>query len=404
MNFTLVTKYMTKNPCYIAGRKINPQGIVKHSTGANNKKLSRYINDPERLGKNLYNNHWDQNVDKCVHAFIGEDKNGNVIVYQILPWDYRPWGCGSGSKGSYNNSHIQYEICEDALSDKAYYEKAFAVARELDAYLCEKFNLPVSSIVSHQEAYKKGYASNHGDCDHWLRKFGDSMDNQRKVVDEILKSKKTPSTPTPTPSTGVATLEQAKKYVGTRVKELQDKLIYLGYKCGTGVADGSFGNGTYNSVLQFQKDNGLKVDAYFGTQSWAKLDALYNAKVNKKKVEDEANSVLSLLKNYKKLPTKADIVAIQKLCNYYGLKGKNGRALAEDGSPGANTTHAVQKLPVLKEGSKGEAVKYIQRRMGINADGSFGPTTKKHFLLWQEANGLSKDGACGPNSWLSFIK
>ena len=35
---------------------------------------------------------------------------------------------------------------------------------------------------------------------------------------------------------------------GDEVKNLQSRLIELGYICGTGTADGIYGNGTYNSV------------------------------------------------------------------------------------------------------------------------------------------------------------
>jgi uncharacterized protein YgiM (DUF1202 family) len=42
--------------------------------------------------------------------------------------------------------------------------------------------LPVSSIVSHAEACKQGYGSNHGDIDHWLKRFGLTMNDFRKTV------------------------------------------------------------------------------------------------------------------------------------------------------------------------------------------------------------------------------
>ena len=102
---------------------MTPRGIVVHSTGANNPNLCRYIGpDDGIIGPNKYGNHWNQaSSSKCVHAMIGKDKNGVTRCYQTLPWDYKPWGCGSGSKGSYNNSHIQIEMQEDDLTDTAYF-------------------------------------------------------------------------------------------------------------------------------------------------------------------------------------------------------------------------------------------------------------------------------------------
>ena len=50
----------TENACYKAGRKIKVQGIMVHSTGANNPFLKRYVGpDDGKLGKNQYNNHWN---------------------------------------------------------------------------------------------------------------------------------------------------------------------------------------------------------------------------------------------------------------------------------------------------------------------------------------------------------
>ena len=40
----------------------------------------------------------------------GEGNDGTV--YQALPWNHRGWHCGSGSKGSGNNTHIGVEITD----------------------------------------------------------------------------------------------------------------------------------------------------------------------------------------------------------------------------------------------------------------------------------------------------
>ena len=194
----------TKNDCYKSGKKIKHSKIVVHSSGANNPNLKRYVQpDDGLLGDNPNNNDWNRSgVKKCVHAFIGKDKNGTVRVYQTLPWDYRCWGCGSGQKGSYNDSAIQFEILEDAMTDKNYFNKAFTAAIELCAYLCKTFNISVDQIVSHKEAHALGYASNHGDCDKWLSKFGKDMNWFRSEVKKLLNPPATsPGTTTTTNST-----------------------------------------------------------------------------------------------------------------------------------------------------------------------------------------------------------
>ncbi len=183
--------FLTKNDCYRAGRTITPKGIVVHSTGANNPYLRRYVQpDDGILGKNPYDNDWNRpGLDVCVNAFIGLDKNKQIQCYQTLPWNMRPWGVGSGKNGSYNNSHIQFEICEDDLSDAAYCKNTFETAAQLCAYLCCRYHLAAESIVSHHEAHERGYGSDHTDPDNWWPKHGLSMDIFRERVRQLLSEK-----------------------------------------------------------------------------------------------------------------------------------------------------------------------------------------------------------------------
>ena len=174
------------NGCYKANYRIKPKGIVVHSTGANNPTLRRYIApDDGVIGKNQYGNDWNRGgVDKCVHAFIGKDKNGEVKTYKTLPFSRACWGCGGGSKGSYNYNppYIQFEMCEDDHSDKDYCKKVYNKAVSLCAKLCKQYNIDPNNIVSHKEANAKGYASPHGDPDNWWSKFGYNMNGFRKAV------------------------------------------------------------------------------------------------------------------------------------------------------------------------------------------------------------------------------
>jgi putative chitinase len=47
---------------------------------------------------------------------------------------------------------------------------------------------------------------------------------------------------------------------------------------------------------------------------------------------------------------------------------------------------------LLKNGSKGNDVKKLQEKLGLKADGSFGPGTEKAVKEWQSKNGLTVDG------------
>lgn len=264
---------LTKNSCYKKAKKITPKGIVVHSTGANNTSLKRYVQpDDGLLGVNKNNNHWNRSgLAKCVHAFIGKDKNGNVRVYQTLPYNYACWGVGSGKKGSYNYkpAYIQFEICEDNLKNKEYFTEVFDVAAEYCAYLVEKYKLSIDNIVSHQEAYKKGYGSNHGDCDHWLKKFGKDMDWFRNEV----KAKLGEATETkPTNSffgTGTCfKLGDIHENIG-KIAEFMYKMFpsYTDKKA----LGNYYGKNIKASITEFQKRTGLTKDGIIGEKTLAEL-------------------------------------------------------------------------------------------------------------------------------------
>lgn len=181
--------YARNNGAFKAARPMphgSPAGIIIHSTGANNPNLKRYVNAPEICGDNPYKNYFDRSdSDVCPHAVIGKDKNGEVKAAKLLPWNVCCWGCGSGSKGSYNYSpaYIQIEICEDALNDRAYFEEAFGLAADLCKRLMKNYpTIKPGNIISHKEACARGYASNHGDPEHWLARFGKNMDWFRSQV------------------------------------------------------------------------------------------------------------------------------------------------------------------------------------------------------------------------------
>lgn len=187
----IITAYQTKNDCYKAAKKMTPAGIVVHSTGVDNPKLSRYVDYPDALGKPSSKNWNRTGVEKMVHGFIGLDKDGAVAVVNTLPYNYCCWGCGQGKKGSYNYSpaYIQFEICEDDLADPVYFAEVFDAAAEYCAYLCKTFGLSVANVVSHKEANKRGYASNHADVDHWLKRYDKTMEWFRELVTEKMNPK-----------------------------------------------------------------------------------------------------------------------------------------------------------------------------------------------------------------------
>jgi peptidoglycan hydrolase-like protein with peptidoglycan-binding domain len=126
---------------------------------------------------------------------------------------------------------------------------------------------------------------------------------------------------------------------GARVKVLQRDL-------GLSPADGIFGQGTYKAVRRFQRRHGLTVDGIVGTVTW-------------------------------------------RLVHGAGKVRRTSRAGGRS-SGGGRTS------------SRGGAVRLLQRRLGIAADGVFGPGTARAVRAFQKAHGLAADGVVGPGTWAAL--
>jgi hypothetical protein len=190
----ITKRYITKNDCYKRARGIVPEGILIHSLGVPQPNADVIINTWDKDGYGI-----------ATHAIV-ETKR----IIQVLPWTYRCGGCGSGKKGSGNDTHIQFEICEpsgfkygtgsnmigyDVKSQQPYFNAVWANSVDLAAYLCQEYKLSPNTIICHSEAYTQGIASNHGDVMHWFPKHGKTMDDFRKaVVDKLAYKPKVPIT------------------------------------------------------------------------------------------------------------------------------------------------------------------------------------------------------------------
>lgn len=228
---------MTNSTCYNGTYVSTPVGVLWHSTGANNPTIKRYVqpspNDKNysslmaKIGRNNNGNSWNQvYVEAGVNAWIGELADGSVSTVQALPWNYAPWGVAQGWRGSCNGfagkHYIQFEICEDSLSNKSYFEKVYKEACELTAYLCKMYKLDPYGTVSyngakmpvimcHKDAYNFGMGSGHADVYHWFNRYGKDMNDVRKDVAALMNgassitvdngTTSTPNTSKPTSST-----------------------------------------------------------------------------------------------------------------------------------------------------------------------------------------------------------
>ena len=165
-------------------------------------------------------------------------------IYQVVNLNNSAWAVGDG-KGAYgilNRNSVSIEMC--CNSEGVISETTEANALELGKYLMDLYGIDLEHVVRHYDASRKI-------CPNWTNNNWERWLNFKSklagttVKDEIVET------------TVVAEkdhIAEAKTYVGIRVLELQQKLIACGYDCGGYGADGSFGQGTYNSLIQFQKE------------------------------------------------------------------------------------------------------------------------------------------------------
>lgn len=185
-------RYATRNGAYRAGRTITPIGCVNHSIGVAQPSVEVIFN-----GMNSTDAIWG------VNAILGDFHLGEGKILVTLKDYTRPWGCASGNKGSWNNSKIQWEVCEpeghnykygqmigyDVEKNQAYFDRMWKMLVAWNVYMIDKYGYSVSGISDHAEAYNAGYGSNHSDMGQWLPKHGKSMDALRREVQAILNNK-----------------------------------------------------------------------------------------------------------------------------------------------------------------------------------------------------------------------
>lgn len=288
----------THSTCYNGTRPMKPRGVLWHDTDAGNPNLCRYVQPHETdanyaemialLGKNRYGNDWNHKYRKAgMNCFLGKLADGTVATVQTMPWDFAPWGCGSGSRGSLNNTHIQFEICDDGYESKEYFEAVYKEACEVTAYLCKMYDLDplgtfsyngvaVPVITSHAESYKLKLGSNHGDPLKWMKQYGKTMDDARQDVARLMgilpeeTPDEEPEPPAETPGTGITVKLRALRSgdVGKDVRAMQNLLLAMDKKLPEYGADGSFGSETKGAVKALQRDNSLDATGVCDQETW----------------------------------------------------------------------------------------------------------------------------------------
>lgn len=398
----LVKNILTKNPCYTAGKKITVKGLMLHSVGCPQPKASVFMSS---WNNQSYNN-------ACVHGFI--DGNDGT-VYQTLPWNHRGWHCGSGNKGSGNNTHIGVEMCEpacikyktgsdftcsDLTTAKAVAKRTYEAAVELFAYLCKMYNLnPLADgvIISHKEGHSRGIASNHGDPEHLWNGLGMgyTMDGFRKAVKAAMEGNTGTDTKKGLKATELKSLSEADVIakVGALFTADQKK---TGILASVSLAQFILESGYGKAELAQNANNcfGMKKKLSGNTWSGSAWDGktVYTKETQE---QDEDGNTHTEIAEFRKYPCVEDSIADHSA---YLLGAKTGEKLRYEGLK--NETDYKKAVQIIKDGGYATDVQYVQKickiieKWGLskyNADqAAIEPGTEKPWYRvrrsWSEAN------------------
>lgn len=151
-----------------------------------------------------------------------------------------------------------------------------------------------------------------------------------------------------------------------------------------------------DNYTRFAKDYGMTAEeaaAWVETKEGALASALWFWKTNNLNPVADTGNVAALTKKI----NGGDIGLADRQARY----AKAMAALGGKVSAVAPVTAAVSET--LRRGSKGDAVKKMQAKLGLTADGDFGPGTEAALKKWQSANGLTADGVAGPKTLAKLL-
>lgn len=232
---TTIVKNIVKNPKSIYGFYNKRKFITIHETDNTSKGANAKAHG--NLQQSGFPSSWHYSVD---------DKE----IVQSFVHNAQCWHSGKGRDDGNLNS-IAIEICVNSDSD---YLKAIDNAIWLTKKIMAEENIPIGNVVQHnywsgKNCPRRLRAGSHGiTWKEFLNKLGGSV-----VASSTY-------------------YKQGDK--GSKVKELQQNLIKLGYLVGKHGADGIFGKDTTQAVIAFQNANNLAVDGIAGKETLNKIKEL----------------------------------------------------------------------------------------------------------------------------------
>jgi peptidoglycan hydrolase-like protein with peptidoglycan-binding domain len=185
---------------------------------------------------------------------------------------------------------------------------------------------------------------------------------------------------------------------GESIVTLQSDLNKVGYWL---VVDGQFGERTQGAVISFQSKSGLDSDGIVGPLTWTKLNqALCTSGDSIFAVQHKINYLKIAYLDEDGITGPCTQSAVRTFEAIEGLTVDSGVW----GGQCDRAYSAITSMPTLTYGSSGESVRYLQARLGINYDGTFGSQTLRAVKIYQSSIGLYPDGIVGPQTWSNLLR
>lgn len=178
--------------------------------------------------------------------------------------------------------------------------------------------------------------------------------------------------------------------------EIQNYLKSKGYDLGQYGADGDYGAATTAAVIAFQKANGLEADGVWGPLADAKAfpPATTGENRTKRSTWDIQRLVGANPDGIWGQET-TDKVKVWQAANGLEADGIWG---PESDAKGFPVTNPPSSYPTNGRNATTRPTKDIQKLVGAEEDGQYGPNTSVKVAQWQEKNKLDADGIWGPAS------
>jgi len=384
---TIKKEYINSNR---PGTTLKPEGIVIHATDSKG--------GTAQNNRDYFNN--NPNAQASAHYLV--DWNGSV---QAIPENETAWHAGYTA----NHKYLSVEMCEPYSGNQAQFNQVYENTVELVASICKKYGWNSSNIYSHKWVSDTYGETDHTDPIEYLGEYGKTWGGLVSDIEKAINGTNSGGNQTNPNQNASGIIADLQKVLndngygklsidnqvspamivacpllrngssGDVVKWLQKRLNIK--------ADGIFGSDTKNAISSFQGANGLDSDGIVGKMTWTKL--LNSASQGGTNSGNNSNG------NSTTPAVSGSIAELQTALN------KIGKNLTVNNNADSTT---IAACPLLEEnGISGDIVKWVQKRLGVNADGIFGGATKQAVINFQKSNGLYADGEIGKMTWTKLL-